>query len=144
MQIQIGKGIDNILFGMNEDELINLLGTPDKIVVDDDQESKDLYYYNLKLGLKIEPLNDNRLGWIEILNKGASWGNINPWELDREVLLELLSKSLGETFELDDYGRMESYSFNKNWVELQYQFGELSSFNFGVLYGEDDEPLWPK
>jgi hypothetical protein len=144
MQIQIGKGIDSIQFGMDEDELINLLGTPDKIVVADDQESKDLYYYNLKLGLKIEPLNDKRLGWIEIRNKEARWGNINPWRLDCEVLLELIGKSLGENFELDDYGHMESYSFNKNWVELQYQFGELSSFNFGVLYGEDDEPLWPK
>jgi hypothetical protein len=92
MQIQIGKGIDNIRFGMDEDKLINLLGTPDKIVVADDQESKDLYYYNLKLGLKIEPLNDNRLGWIEIRNKEATWDSVNLWDLDREVLLELSSR----------------------------------------------------
>ena len=50
---------------------------------------------------------------------------------------------LGESFEPSDYGEMESYYFPKHVVELQYRLGRLDALNFGVRYGDDDEPAWP-
>ena len=94
-----------------------------------------------KLILKIEP--SDRLGWIEVHNREAIWLHICPWRLSKISLLEKLSDALKDSYEIDDYGRMESYSYKNAWLELQYEFGELYSFNFGVGYDENDEPIWP-
>lgn len=58
-------------------------------------------------------------------------------------MLATLSTMLGESFEPSDYGEMESYYFPKHVVELQYRLGRLDALNFGVRYGDDDEPAWP-
>ncbi|WP_029913285.1 hypothetical protein [Pelobacter seleniigenes] len=142
MEINFNKGVDNIVFGMTEEEVINALGKPNKTVITD-EENRDLYFYAIKLVLKIERENDWRLGWIEVRNKNATLMGNNPWLQSRECLLEQLSHALGEAFEFTDYGSFESYCFNENWVELQYELGELRTINFGVLYGDDDEPMWP-
>lgn len=140
MLIQLERGVDNIVFGMSEAELVKLLGNPDKIYLDGN-ESRNLEYRKLKLVLKIEP--NGRLGWIEVHNRESVWNGINPWQKDREELLGRLTVHFGQSCEFDDYGSMESYSFDSFWVELQYELGELTSFNFGVRYDEDDEPMWP-
>jgi hypothetical protein len=140
MLIQLELGVDGIAFGMSEAQLVKLLGEPSKVYLDDN-ESRDLAYYRLKLVLKIEP--NGRLGWIEVHNREAVWNGINPWTTDQATLLKLLSQHLGEPHELDDYGRMESYCFPESWVELQYEVGQLTIFNFGVRYGENDEPIYP-
>lgn len=142
MQIKLNQGVDEILFGMTEDNIIAALGNPDKIVITD-YGNREIIYNSLKLVLKIEFENEKRLGWIEVRNRQAKWLGVDPWKQKRETLLELLSKNLGDSYELDDYGELESYSFKKNWIELQYELGELTSFNFGVRYDENNKPLWP-
>lgn len=142
MQINLNRGVDEIVFGMTEGEIIAALGHPDKIVITD-YGNRDIIYNGLKLVLKIELENEKRLGWIEVRNRQAKWVGINPWRQKRETLLGLLSRDLEDSYELDDYGQMESYSFKKNWIELQYELGELTSFNFGVLYDVNNKPLWP-
>jgi hypothetical protein len=142
MNIQIGRGVDEILFGLPEPSILEMLGQPDKIDVSD-SDNRHLIYYSLKLDLQIEPLNDDRLGWIRVHNKQSTWNEINPWNVDRETLLEMLSQFLGEPYEFEEYGYSDYYYFRNNWVELQYEFGELNAFNIGVLYGDEDEPMWP-
>jgi hypothetical protein len=142
MDIQIGRGVGEILFGLTETAILEMLGKPDKIEVSD-SDNRNLMYYGLKFVLQFEPMNDARLGWIRVHNKQATWNTINPWQLDREILLEKLSQFLGEPYEFEDYDYSEHYFFQENWVELQYEFGELYAFNIGVLYGPDDQPQWP-
>jgi hypothetical protein len=141
MLINLGRDVDGLLFGMSEPEIVGMLGEPDKIWFDAN-DGRNLEYHKLKLVLKIEP--NERLGWIEVHNQGAIWNGINPWAISRDELLDSLSGALGEEVEFEDYGGMESYFFHANWVELQYEVGALSSFNFGVLYHDNEEQLWPK
>jgi len=54
-----------------------------------------------------------------------------------------LSAAFGEPFEIDDYGETESFNFREHMVEFQYRLGRLHAFNFGVPYGDDDQPIWP-
>ena len=116
MLIQLERGVDRIALGMSEAQLVELLGEPSKIYLDGNG-SRDLAHYSWKLVLKIEP--NGRLGWIEVHNREAIWSGINPWATDQETLLKVLSQHLGEPYEVDDYGRMESYCFRDSWVELQ-------------------------
>jgi len=53
---------------MREQDLIARLGIPDKIIVTE-FGNRDLCYYELRTVFKIEPANDNRLGWISVKTK---------------------------------------------------------------------------
>ncbi|MEK8035029.1 hypothetical protein AACH06_29790 [Ideonella sp. DXS29W] len=142
MQIYPAIGVDRVLFGMNEQELVALLGPPDKVVTSDNG-NRDLCYYALKLILKIEPNNESRLGWISVRNRSSRLTGIDPWSMKREQLLSHLSLKFSEAYEVDDYGEMESYTFGEIWVELQFELDELTSINFGVPYDPNDMPIWP-
>ena len=65
MKIELERGVDNILFGMTESNIIGLMGPPNKIVLDG-YGNRDLIYNELKLVLKIELENSARIGWIEV------------------------------------------------------------------------------
>jgi hypothetical protein len=143
MDIQIGRGVDAILLGSTAAQLLEILGKPDKIDDISNADSRHLIYNSLKLVLQLEPKHGNRLGWIRVHNPQATWNALHPWQLDRDSLLTQLSQFLGEPYEFEDSGHSEYYFFRGNWVELQYEFGELYAFNIGVLYGSDDEPSWP-
>lgn len=143
MKIVLGSGVDNILFGLTEHQIIQQLGAPDKIWLTD-CGNRELMYFDLQLVLKIELKNDNKLGWIEVHNRSATLWGVNLWEVPRKELLELLFLRLNEEYEFEDYSSLECYSFYENWVELQFELGQLKCCNFGVLYGENDQPLWPE
>lgn len=142
MNIEISRGLDGFLFGMTEQELIAVIGPPDKIIVTD-FGNRDLCYYNFQVVFKIEPTNDNRLGWLSVYDPATTLGHLHPWRMPKEELLATLSAACGKPFEIDDYGEMESYYFRDHMVELQYRLGRLDAFNFGVPYGDDDQPIWP-
>lgn len=127
---------------MREQDLIARLGIPDKIIVTE-FGNRDLCYYELHTVFKIEPANDNRLGWISVKNQNARLSSLNPWQLQRHELLAHVNKLLGESFEMEDYGEMESFIFPESQVELQYELGHLTAFNYGVPYDENDAPRWP-
>lgn len=83
-----------------------------------------------------------RVAYAAQVGELGRWDAMNkPWpdasciesgsESPRKILSEL-SWELGESFELDDYGSMESYFLRINSVQLQYEMGQLTSFNFGA------------
>ena len=47
MQINLGKGLDRITFGISKEELIDLLGKPDKITGEERRNYLVLYYNNI-------------------------------------------------------------------------------------------------
>jgi hypothetical protein len=145
VQIEIGRGLGKIVFGMTEKEIYQILGKPDKTYTEADEygEETNLQYFQQKVVLKIEHDNDQRLGWIEVHNKNIHFPWCNPWVLDREELLLNLEEMLGEKYILEDYGHMECCFFQENWVELQFCLGELTCINLGVFYGDNDVTLWP-
>lgn len=140
MNIVVGRGVGNIVFGLTEYDVVMKLGAPDKVGIDANG-SRDLIYHEWQLVLKIEP--DGRLGWIEVHDPQATWTGLKPWETERTILLDLLAEFLGESSETNDYGKLETWFFSDHQVELQYELGRLSAFNIGVTYDENDEPRWP-
>jgi hypothetical protein len=141
MEIVLGRGVGPMTFGLTEHQVVERLGQPDKVVLDANQ-SRDLMYYAQRLVLKIEP--HGRLGWIEVHNAAAEWNGVKPWAEEQERLVERLCQHLARPAEFGDYGAMESYWFGDACIELQYVLGRLEAFNFGVLYGADDQPIWPE
>ena len=142
MEIKIGTGVDNICFGLTENEALKLLGKPDKIY-STDCGCHRLQFNEKLIELSFEPENDYRLGWIEVHNPQAVLFKKMLIGLpEHDVALHLIDY-LSEQFEVTDYGSFSSHEYKNEWLELQYEFGRLRCINLGVLYGGDDKPVWP-
>jgi hypothetical protein len=95
------------------------------------------------LELSFEPENDGLLGWIEVHNPEAIIFGHKLLLQPKHRILELLATELGQPSECEDYGSFDTAFYKEQWLELHFHFGRLTNLNFGVLYGEDNETLWP-
>ena len=142
MKIKIGIGVDNICFGLTENEALKLLGKPDKLY-STDCGCRRLQFNEKLIELSFEPENDYRVGWIEVHNPQAVLFKKMLIGLPEHDVALYLIDYLSEQSVVTDYGSFSSHEYKNEWLELQYEFGRLRSINLGVLYGGDDKPVWP-
>ena len=142
MVIRPGIGVGNLLFGLSEMELVRALGPPDKRYRTGSGALR-LQYFEPRLEFSIERENGERLGWIEV---HSSMFTLLGQQVVGEPIASVLvfvTEVLGEKPEHEDYGSFESFFYPRNWVELQVEFGRVVCINWGVLFNEADEPVWP-
>ncbi|MBW4490302.1 MAG: hypothetical protein KME12_21185 [Trichocoleus desertorum ATA4-8-CV12] len=142
MEIRLGEGIGKLLFGITENEISHILGLPDKSYPDD-YGDRFIQYFDARLILKLESEWNYRLGWIEVNNPQATlFGQQLLGSRKREVV-DFVSQRVNTELEIEDFGSFESYTFTEVWLELQFELDRLRCINFGVLFDENDEPLYP-
>jgi hypothetical protein len=142
MEIVIGVGIGNLLFGLTESRVRDLLGSEDKSY-ETDFGCRRLQFDDEMLELSFEPDNDGLLGWIEVHKPEATLFGHKLLSQPKHRVLELLETELGQPSEYEDYGGFDTAFYEEQWLELHFRFGRLTNLNIGVLYGNDNEPLWP-
>ena len=144
MEISLGVGVGELLFGLTEARVRAILGEEDKLD-ETDFGCRRLQFHELMLELSFEPDNDGLLGWIEVHNPNATLYGHKLIGQPRLQVLSLLAEKLDppQLPEFEDYGSFDTAFYEGQWLELQFKFGRLSNLNFGVCYGADDEPLWP-
>lgn len=139
MQIDPGIGIDDIKFGLSQTMLKDKLGEPSKI--DKDSEGALLYQYNsLKCTFWFN--EDARLHWIQCSNKEAALYGARVVGMKIAEALDLVDSKLGYPATVDDYGSMESYSFDRDELEVQAEYGEVSCICFGHLWDNENFPIY--
>ncbi len=142
MEIMIGAGIGKVLFGFTEATAREILGLEDKLY-ETDSGCRRLQFNEAMLELSFEPDNGGLLGWPEVHNPNAKlFGHLWVGQ-PRQAVLDLLEAYLGKPSEYEDYGSFDTVFYEDQWLELHFKFGRLTNLNLGVLYGEDDEPIWP-
>ena len=142
MEIKLGEGIGPIQFGITKSKTIEILGEPDK-AFETDEDCERLQFNDELIELSFEPDNDGLLGWIEVHNPDAELFGMKLLGKNKSDVLALLNAHLDYSPETDDYGSMESLSYDDHWLELQFEFNRLNCINFGVMYDESESPIWP-
>lgn len=140
MNIYPGIGLNNIRFGITESELIALIGAPDKVCYDPDLERRQLQYNDLRSTFSFD---DTNLHWIECSHPEMSLNGQRFHEMRGQEAIAFIKSELGESPQLEDYGRFECYSFEKSWVSLHVEYGIVQEIQFGYLFDENDEPVLP-
>ena len=139
MDIILGYGLDDINFGMFQQEVITRLGIPDK----EYQSSFDycFQYFSLRLELCFES-EENRLHQIECYHPKTRIFDKLVINRNKDELIPYLSSKLEDELEIDDYQSFEVYTFTNNSLQLDFQYNLLTQISFGNFWENEDSPIW--
>lgn len=138
MKINPKNGIDPLLFGMKQSDVIAIYGTPDKHFKDDDKNV--IFLYNKeKLRLTFYEDEDFRLGYLITSNPDAVI-------LDQKIIgrnVNDVKDALPfKTWETEDFDSTENHFNESNWLILQSEFETVIRIELGAIINDNDEFDW--
>ena len=141
MKINLKSGIDKLLFGMKQNDVIALYGKPDKNYKDED-ENLILVYNKLKMRLTFYVEEGLKLGYIVASGTDLELnGNTIIDKKITEVKSELAKKGITK-FTQESFDTFENYFNEDNWFILQTEFDEVVKFEIGAIINNKDEFDW--
>lgn len=138
MKINPKNGVDDLLFGMKQQDVIALYGNSDKQFKDDDDNIIFLYY-DKKLRLTFYEDEDFRLGYIITSNSDTIL-------LDKKIIgsnIEQLKAELPfNSWELEEFDSTENHFNESNWLTFQSEYNVVIRIEIGAIINEKDEFEW--
>jgi hypothetical protein len=141
MEIKLKYGIDNLLFGMKEQDVTKILGKPDT-QYKDEEENVVFMYNTRKLRLIFYKEEAYKLGYMTTTNPvvklfnttiiGKNWSDVFP----------VLEKNKVKSFETDTVEGMMSYFNEENWVFVHVDYNEIVKIEVGAVFSDKDEFDW--
>lgn len=126
------NGMDQLLFGMKQQDVTVLYGPPDKQFVDEDRNVIFLYHAP-KLRLTFYEDEEFRLGYIITSNAEATL-------LDKKIIgrnVEEVKKELPfKSWEKEDFDATENHFNESNWLILQSEFGVVIRIEMGAIIND--------
>lgn len=141
MKINLKNGIDKLLFGMKQNDVIALYGKPNRNYKDED-DNLIFAYNDLKMRLTFYQEEDLKLGYIVASSPDLELlGNTIIGKKISEVKKELTTKGITK-FTQEDFDTFENYFNEDNWFILQTEFDEVVKFEIGAIINAKDEFDW--
>jgi hypothetical protein len=141
MKINLKSGIEQLLFGMKQNDVTALYGKPDRNYKDED-DNVILVYNKLKMRLTFYQEEDLRLGYIVASSpKLELFGNLIIDKPIASVKKELAAKGITK-FTQEEFDTFENYFNEENWFILQTEFEEVVKFEIGAIINQKDEFDW--
>jgi hypothetical protein len=141
MKINLKSGIDQLLFGMKQNDVTAIYGKPDRNYKDED-DNVILVYNKLKMRLTFYQEEELRLGYIVASSpKLELFGNLIIDKPIASVKKELAAKGITK-FTQEEFDTFENYFNEENWFILQTEFEEVVKFEIGAIINQKDEFDW--
>jgi len=132
------RGVDDILFGMKQKNIVETIGIPSKKFEDEDGNIV-LIYNNLKLMLTFYEEEDFRLGYI-------TCGNSDATLFDKKIIGSSsndIKKNIPliKNWDFEDFDAFVHYFEEENWLILVSEFDVISKIEIGAII-KNDEFVW--
>ncbi|KVV14027.1 hypothetical protein ACRASX_00450 [Flavobacterium sp. TMP13] len=141
MKINLKSGIDQLVFGMKQNDVTAVFGKPDKNYKDEDDNV--IFVYNKhKMRLTFYEEEELKLGYI--VASGADLDLFGFKLLGRnikDVKKDLETKQITK-FTQEEFDTFENYFNDENWFILQTEFNEIVKFEIGAIINGKDEFDW--
>jgi len=141
MKINLKSGIDQLLFGMKQNDVIALYGKPNRNYKDEDDNV--IFAYNaLKMRLTFYLEEDLKLGYIVASSPNLElFGNKFIGKKISEIKKELVTNGITK-FTQEDFDTFENYFNEDHWFILQTEYDEVVKFEIGAIINAKDEFDW--
>jgi hypothetical protein len=141
MQLNLKNGIDKLLFGMKQSDVIAIYGKPNKSYKDEDK-NVIFAYNNQKITLTFYEEEDLRLGYIIGSNPDLTvFGKVIIGRKIEEVKTELACHGLLKLTK-EDFDTFENHFNEDHWLILQTEFDEVIKVEIGAIINNKDEFDW--
>lgn len=141
MKINLKHGIDQLVFGMKQNDVIAIYGKPNRNYKDED-DNVIFSYNSLKMRLTFYKEEEFKLGYIvassydlELFENKIIGKNID------EVKTQLATKGITK-FTQEEFDTFENYFNEENWIILQTEFDEVVKLEIGAIINDKDEFDW--
>ena len=141
MKINLKHGIDQLVFGMKQNDVIAIYGKPNRNYNDED-DNVIFSYNSLKMRLTFYKEEEFKLGYIvassydlELFENKIIGKNID------EVKSQLATKGITK-FSQEEFDTFENYFNEENWIILQTEFHEVVKLEIGAIINDKDEFDW--
>ncbi|MFY0482117.1 hypothetical protein ACI6PS_05880 [Flavobacterium sp. PLA-1-15] len=141
MKVNLKNGVDKLVFGMKQDDVVALYGKADKSFKDED-DNVVLLYNAQKLRLTFYVEEDLKLGYIvgssedlEVLDIKVIGRSV------ADVKKDFASKGLTKWTE-EGFDTFENSFNEENWMILQGEFGDVIKLEVGAVFNDKDEFDW--
>ncbi|WP_157810942.1 hypothetical protein [Nonlabens sp. MB-3u-79] len=147
MELKPRIGIDNIKFGMTKSEVIEILGSPDKISNENyglENETEEIIEWNKpKLRLTFEKSENYRLTYIRVQNQSLTYNGKKIMNQTAEFLKSDIFADISNKWEVENYDFCDVHFDEENWLSINIEFGVANEFEFGTTFKNDNEYDWP-
>jgi hypothetical protein len=141
MKINLKIGIDKLIFGMKQNDVIALYGKPDRNYKDED-DNVILAYNKLKIRLTFYAEEELKLGYLVASSPNLElFGNKIINRKITDVKKDLAQKGITK-FTQEEFDTYENYFNEENWIILQTEFEEVVKFEIGAIINAKDEFDW--
>ena len=138
MKLNPKNGLDELIFGMQQKDVVSIYGKPDKDF-NDDEGNKILLYYSKKLRLTFYEDEGFKLGYIISSNEELTF--LDKKMINSDVLEYknyLIEKGIKQ-WEIDEFDSTENYFNDNNWMTLQSEYRKIIRVEIGAVFNENDE-----
>lgn len=141
MEIKLKYGVDNLLFGMKEQDVTKILGKPDT-QYKDEEENVVFMYNSRKLRLIFYKEESFRLGYMTTTNPIIKLFNTTVIGKNWSDVFSVLEKNKVKSFETDTVEGMISYFNEENWLFFHVDYNEIVKIEIGAVFSDKDEFDW--
>jgi len=141
MNINPKIGIDKLIFGMKQNDVIAIYGKPNRNYKDEDDNV--IFAYNaLKIRLTFYKEEELKLGYLVASSPELElFGNKVINRKITDVKKDLAQKGITK-FTQEEFDTFENYFNEENWIILQTEFDEVVKFEIGAIINDKDEFDW--
>ena len=141
MKINLKNGIDKVLFGMKQKDVVALYGKPTKEYKDEDGH-QILVYNNLKMRLTFYHDEEFKLGYIVASSPALDLLGIKIMGQKIEDVKKQLEAKKITKFTQEEFDTFENYFNDENWIIFQTEFDDIVKFEIGAIINDKDEFEW--
>lgn len=167
MELKLGNGIGQLVFGMTISEVTAILGSPDKVLKDEDDDNQLLYFYNgYFLTLTFYNEEDDKLGYIRCANPDLTFedkkiihnhiANIMTDVFVRLIIpahsyqnlypsqnISCMSEEAVGDWDIEEYSFCDIYFNEHFWLSLHVEYERVVRLELGCPFKNDEEYDWP-
>jgi hypothetical protein len=141
MKINPKNGIDKLIFGMKQNDVIAIYGKPNRNYKDED-DNVIFAYNSLKIRLTFYKEEELKLGYLVASSPDLElFGNKVINRKIADVKKDLAQKGITK-FTQEEFDTFENYFNEENWIILQTEFEEVVKFEIGAIINDKDEFDW--
>lgn len=141
MEVRLKFGLDQLLYGMKQNNVEQIYGKADFQFFDED-ENVVLVYNKLKAKLTFYVDEDFKLGYITTSNSELTFFGTNVLGKSKSEVLELFKTNKIEKWETEIVEGEEMLFNEDNWVFLYFDYNELIKIEIGAVFNNQDEFDW--